>query len=132
MDPQAAASAYRQESFENAPPLKIVRMMYQGALRFIDGALECDPADPTSRFVHLVGRADAVVTELRLALDADQAPEVSADLERLYLFVESTLQRALVERSADQLPAARAVLATLLEAWSQVELDRGAAASGAA
>ena len=129
MDPHAAASAYRQESIENAPPVKIVRLLYQGALRFLDQAAQCDPGDPTSRFVHCVGRADAIVTELRLALERDQAPEISANLEQLYLYVESLLQRALVERSADQLPAARAVLVTLLEAWSKVELSTAAEAS---
>ena len=99
--------------------------MYQGALRFLDQAAQCDPTDPRSRFVHFVGRADAVVSELRLALDPARAPEVSANLEQLYLYVESVLQRALLERSTDQLPAARAVLATLLEAWSKVELGAG-------
>jgi flagellar protein FliS len=132
MDPRAAASAYRQDAFENAPPLKIVRLMYQGALRFLDAAMQCEPNAPGSRFVHLVGRADAVVSELRLALDAGQAPEVTANLEQLYLYVESVLQRALVERSTEQLPAARQVLATLLEAWTQVELDGAASARGAA
>lgn len=132
MDSQAAASAYREEAFENAPPLKIVRLMYQGALRFIDAALQCDADDPGSNFVHQVGRADAVVCELRLALDTTQAPEVAQNLERLYLYVESLLQRALIERSTDQLPAARAVLVTLLEAWTEVELDSGSAATGAA
>jgi len=132
MDPRTAACAYREEAFENAPPLKIVRLMYQGALRFLEAAAQEDPSDPRSRFVHLVGRADAVVTELRLALDAPQAPQVASDLERLYLFVESVLQRALVERCADQLPAARAVLSKLLEAWTKVELDASQPASGAA
>jgi flagellar protein FliS len=131
MHPRAAANAYREEAFESAPPLKIVRLMYQGALRFIDQAASADPNDPQSTFVHFVTRADAVVTELRLALDAGPSPEVAAELERLYLFVESSLQRALVERSVEPLPGARAVLAKLLEAWTQLELQADPAASGA-
>ena len=131
MHPRAAANAYREEAFESAPPLKIVRLMYQGALRFIDQAASADPNDPQSTFVHFVTRADAVVTELRLALDAGPSPEVAAELERLYLFVESSLQRALVERSVEPLPGARAVLAKLLEAWTQLELQADPATSGA-
>lgn len=131
MHAQAAANAYREETFESAPPLKIVRLMYQGALRFIDQAASADPRDPQSAFVHMLTRADAVVTELRLALDAGPSPQVAAELERLYLFVESSLQRALAERSAEPLPGARAVLAKLLGAWTQVELDAQSTAAQA-
>jgi flagellar protein FliS len=131
MQPHAAVHAYREEAFENAPPLKIVRLMYQGALRFLDQAAASDPRDPASPFVQLVTRADAVVTELRLALDASVSPHVAGELERLYFFVESSLQRALVERSIEPLPGARDVLAKLLEAWSQVELEADPAVRGA-
>src|SRR5688572_25957075 len=130
MHPRSAADAYREEAFENAPPLKIVRLLYQGALRFLDQAAASDPRDPQSPFVHLVTRADAVVTELRLALDAGPSPQIAAELERLYLFVESSLQRALAERSAQPLAGARGVLVKLLEAWNQVELQADPAVSG--
>ena len=66
MDPRAAADAYRSSSIENAPPIKIVRLLYQGALRFLDQAAREDPSDPTSGFLNLIGRADAIITELRL------------------------------------------------------------------
>jgi flagellar protein FliS len=130
MNQNAAAQAYKEEAFQNAPPLKIVRLMYQGALRFIDQAAASDPRDPRSPFVERLTRADAVVAELRLALDSGPAPQVAAELERLYLFVESSLQRALLERSVEPLPGARDVLAKLLEAWSQVELEADPCQSG--
>jgi flagellar secretion chaperone FliS len=129
MDPRSAASAYKLETVENAPPIKIVRLLYQAALRYIDHAARCDAKDPRSMFVDWLGKADAVVTELRLALQQDTAPQIAADLEQLYLFVEDALQRAMTERDAGPLAGARNVLATLLEAWTQVELDAGPAAN---
>lgn len=123
MDPRTAASAYKAEAVENAPPIKLVRMLYQGALRFVDRAAACDPKDPRSEFVTAVHRADAIVSELRLALDESFAPQLCGDLEQLYLFVESRLQGALVERDAAPLAEARSVLATLLEGWTQVQVE---------
>ena len=123
MDPRAAVSAYKNDNIENAPPLKIVRMLYQAALRHIDAAVRCDAKDPSSTFIDALSKADAVVSELRLALEKDAAPDVSENLEQLYLFVESSLQTAMTERDGSGLTGAREVLATLLEAWSQLELE---------
>lgn len=121
MEGRSAAERYRAASIENAPPLKIVRLLYKGALRFLDRAAASDPADPLSEFLECIGRADAIVVELRLALSAEHAPEVTAGLERLYLFVESELQRALRTRTREPLQGARGVLERLLSGWDQVE-----------
>lgn len=123
MNPNDAALAYKNEAIENAPPLKIVRLLYQAALRHLDSATRCEAGDPGSPFIDSLCRADAIVCELRLALETEQAPEVSAHLEQLYLFVEDTIQRCMRERTVDGLEGARNVLATLLEAWTQIELD---------
>jgi len=134
MNPNHAALAYKNESIENAPPLKIVRLLYQAALRHLDTAARCDAKAPDSPFIDSLCRADAIVCELRLALEKDQAPEVSAHLEQLYLFVEDTLQACMRERTSEGLDGARNVLATLLEAWTKIELDakNGASEVGAA
>ncbi|MEM6672734.1 MAG: flagellar export chaperone FliS [Planctomycetota bacterium] len=125
MNPHAsAAEAYLTSSIENAPPIKIVRMLYQGALRFLAQAAREDPSDPASRFIELCSGADAIVVELRLALDpeADDGPVVEP-LRDLYAFCERELQTAMLERDAAPLAAVERVLGTLLEAWEQVEVD---------
>jgi flagellar protein FliS len=128
MDPRAAADAYRNSSIENAPPIKIVRLLYEGALRFLDRAAQEDPADPRSNFLHLVGRADAIITELRLAIDHSLGtPEVTQNLERLYLHCEDELGKVCYERTTERLPAVREVLVTLLDAWKRIEFEGQAA-----
>ncbi len=124
MNSESAARAYREEAITSAPPIKLVRMLYQGALRFLDKAIESDPNDPQSAFVDSLGRVDAIVTELRFALQKDHAPDVSNSLESLYLFVESQLLQAQVQRSCEPLPHARKVLATLSDAWGRVEMSK--------
>jgi len=128
MSPDSAASAYREGALETAPPIKIVRLLYQGALSFLERALACDAGDPASEFVALVSRADAVVYELRLSLDSDRAPEIAVPLQQLYLFVEDQLQQAIRDRDPAPVVAARKVLATLYEAWSKVSVSGGSAA----
>ena len=123
MNSRDAAQTYKQESVENAPPIKILRMLYAGALRFLDRAAACDPTDPTSEFVHWTYKVEAIVSELRMSLDADQAPEFVATMQDLYGFVDRKLHEALGERRVEPLAEARGVLAKLAEAWSEIEVD---------
>ena len=123
MNPQSAASTYLEESLESAPPIKIVRLLYQGAIRFMERAGLCEASDPESQFVYWVSRAEDIVIELRCSLDANNAPEVVASLEQLYLFVEDLMQQAVRERSTDPLVPAQRVMKTLLDAWTQVGGD---------
>jgi len=117
-----AASAYRESSFENAPPLKILRMLYQGAIRFIDQAIELDPAADAAHFNEKLGRADAIVCELRCSLAREHAPELCDQLESLYLFVEKRIDDAFQARDAQPVREARVVLTKLLDGWKQIEL----------
>lgn len=125
MNHQFALDTYKRDAIENAPPLKLVRMLYQGAIRFLDRAMACEPKNPRSPFVDSVARADAIVCELRVSLDKQHAPDVAANLEQLYLFCESEMQRAMNQRDASTLPAVRKVLSQLLDAWNQIEVREG-------
>ncbi|MEM1453067.1 MAG: flagellar export chaperone FliS [Planctomycetota bacterium] len=119
-----AAEAYLTNSVENAPPIKIVRMLYQGALRFIAQASKEDAGSPASKFVEHLSNADAIVAELRLALDPEASGgEVVDNLTQLYLFCEGEIQRAMIGRTNEPLASVQRVLETLLEAWQHVEVE---------
>lgn len=125
-----AAEAYLTASVENAPPIKIVRMLYQGALRFLLQAEAEDPRDPHGTFIEACGNADAIVAELRLSLrDEFGGGEVVEQLKGLYLFCESEISRAMLDRTTEPLPGVRAVLVKLLEAWQHVEVEDARAAA---
>ncbi len=119
-----AAGVYAQSSVENAPPVKIVRLLYQGAIRFLDTAAACDPAQPNSKFTYWLGRVEDIVVELRLGVQSEHAPKIAEDLTELYLFIETSISRARHERDLKHLPGARSVLAKLLEAWTAIETGK--------
>ncbi|HED66088.1 MAG TPA: flagellar export chaperone FliS [Planctomycetes bacterium] len=123
MDPHSAASVYEQNTFESAPPLKIVHMMYEGALRFLDQAVQFDPQTQPTEFNDRLSQADAVVSELRLSLAPEHAPDIAEHLNALYLFVEGQIREAFLERTAEPIPAARDILETLLEGWREIQLE---------
>ena len=123
MNPRSAAKTYQQSSIENAPPVKIVRLLYEGALRAIDRAAACDPKKERRTFAQHVGKADEIVTELRIALEREPAPQVAEALERIYEFAQFEFSQALQHSDIQPLAHARKALATLLEGWKHIELQ---------
>jgi len=117
-----AAAAYKATRFESAPPLKLVQLMYEGALRFLDQAETALGTADLARFQERCLRAQAVVAELRVSLDREQAPELAEKLDGLYLFAEGEIRAALVSESSATLAPAREVLTTLLDGWKRLEV----------
>ena len=123
MNLQSAASTYTRTAIDSAPPIKLVHMMYEGAIRFVEMAERFDPVQEPTQFAQALRRADAIVSELRVSLEYEHAPELANNLNSLYLFVEDRLRDAQLGRTREPLPAARQVLATLLDGWRQVGAD---------
>ncbi|MFT4648887.1 MAG: flagellar protein FliS [Glaciecola sp.] len=130
MNNQEASQAYLAATIENAPPIQIIRLLYQGALRYLGQADQLEELRINNDFTSLLGKVDDIVVELRLALEygADGKDEVPRNLERLYLFCEDELGRAMVERSKEPLGNIKRVLELLLDAWRNVEVNSGRAA----
>jgi flagellar protein FliS len=125
MSPDTAAARYKEAAIDSAPPVKIVQLLYEAAIRHIGQAREIDPAADPRAFGERLRRADAIVAELRMALDPRPAPELAAQLNSLYLFVERQLQESLIAPSTEPLVPALDVLQRLLAGW------RGVQATGA-
>jgi flagellar protein FliS len=124
-DPKCAADLYLEDAVENAPPVKLVRMLAEGAVRFLDRAIAHPPEGDRKVFVGACQRADAILIELRIALVPVEGSDVAGRLESLYLFCEERIGKALLESRVEPLGEARQVLAVLLDAWQKVETPAG-------
>jgi flagellar protein FliS len=119
-----AHSAYQQGQVAASSPLRIVVLLYEGAIRFLRQAQQ-KFADPGIRG-HALGRAHAIVSELMIALDHERGGEIAERLESLYRYVLDCLIRANVAGDDRALGSALGVLEMLAEGW------RGIAHAGAA
>ncbi|HJK98634.1 MAG TPA: flagellar export chaperone FliS [Polyangiaceae bacterium LLY-WYZ-14_1] len=113
-----ALSQYRQANVNTASPVRIVVQLYDGALRFLREAMDAHArADLATRGAKL-GRAHAVVSELRATLHHDQAPELCDQLEGLYDFILDRIGEAAATGDAQVVGPAVEVLTTLRDAWA--------------
>jgi flagellar secretion chaperone FliS len=119
------ADQYLESAVESAPPIKLVRMLVEGAVRFLDRAIAASPKTDRKGFVHWSSRADAIVVELRLSLVPIEGSDVAPNLDRLYLFCEDRIAAALATDDHAPLREARQILSVLLDAWTRIETPAG-------
>ncbi len=115
-----AAAAYQNQQFDNAPPIKILQMLNAGAIRYLKVALNADVKSAEYR-THL-RMADEIIAELRVSLDHEPNPELAANLENLYLFMQRELSHAMLEGEISGINSSIRILETLLEAWKDVNI----------
>ena len=118
----APAEIYKLTRLESAPPLKLVVLMYDGALLCIGQAKAALDGGDLRTFHERCLRAQSIVSELRLALDPAHAPELVEQLEALYLFSEAQIRKAILEATSEPLESVERTMSTLLEGWSQIEV----------
>ena len=117
-NPQHAHLAYQRGQVGSANPVRIILLLYEGAVRFSRQA-QANFDEPAQRG-HALGRAHAIVSELLSALDHERGVHIAANLETLYNFVIEGLIKANVDGDRDALDAIIPVLETLSSAWREM------------
>lgn len=120
LETQRAISAYTAGQVSYAGPLKIVVLLYEGAVRFARQALA--RFDEPALRGHGIGRAHRIVSELLATLDYEQGGEIARNLDDLYRFVLDAFTRANVHGQRQQLRESIDVLERLLAGWKELEV----------
>ena len=114
------AQEYRKNAVLGASPAQLVVMLYDGALRFIEGGRLAMAAKDLSRQNESLQRAQKIVIELMSTLDREKGGELATNLASLYDFVLDRLMRANIEDAEKPLDEAARTLRELREAWVQI------------
>lgn len=122
-------NTYMQNQVQNAPPEKILVMLYDGAIRFLrQGRLAMEEGDLKGK-VEKMSRVINIVTELSNTLDFEQGGEFAENLDSLYWYMIRELTRANARNEPEPLDTVEEMLVDLRDAWVQaVEQQRGAVA----
>jgi len=103
-----------------ASPGELIVMLYDGAIRFTSAAETQLREGDIAKGSASVSRAVAIVGYLQSILDERQAPDLVAQLDRLYFRWSHTLTKANIEKDADVIVTIREEIMEMREAWSEV------------
>lgn len=106
----------------NASPLRLVIMLYNGALKAIYAAKTAIAHGDTAIKGEAISRASAIVDNgLRASLDVQAGGEIAANLDALYEYVVSRLLYANLKNDQASLDEAARLLSELRGAWEELE-----------
>jgi flagellar secretion chaperone FliS len=111
---------YLKASVTTATPEKLIVLLYDGALQALaraDRALATGTPNDAGRSL---GKALAIVGELRASLDWDAGGELARNLFALYGFVTDRLIKANVSKEREPIAEARLILSKLKEGWDAI------------
>lgn len=111
---------YFEQVILSASPVELVRLMYQKAIASVTDARDHLKAGRIRERVQSINKAYAILAELMISLDAEKAPELAANLRRLYCYMQERLIEANHTRKDGPLAETVRLLTTLADAWQCV------------
>ena len=112
---------YKYNEISTSNQGKLILMMYEGAIKNLNLALNCiENKDVSGKGLH-ISKTHDIVNELSFALDLKKGGQISEHLERLYQYILRQLTLANIKRTDDRpLKDVKNILATLQSAWQQI------------
>ena len=114
---------YFDEEVLAASPLKLIVLLYRGALDSIALARRYVKLGDIRARSRAISKAMRIMTELSQALNRADGGEVSRNLAEIYSYVATLLIRANTEQSDNPLAEAERLLGSLAEAWEKQAED---------
>src|ERR1017187_607925 len=97
--------SYRKVAAQTASPTRLVLMLYDGAIGFLERALagfECaDPLQFNQTVNNNILRAQAIIQEMNATLNMREGGEVSANFRRLYNYLHRRLREANLKKQKE-------------------------------
>jgi flagellar secretion chaperone FliS len=112
--------AYEQDNVIGGNPLQLVVALYEGAIDATVQALDSFETGDAFRRSKFISKAVSILTELMLSLDHDKGGEISANLKRLYSYMQCRLLEAHAQKNPEPVHEVKRLLNEVLEAWQKV------------
>lgn len=108
--------SYQRVGISTADPVKLVVMLYEGAIKFLSQAMTLMPDDAIAASEKIT-RGVNIINHLRNTLDMNKGGEVAINLERLYVFMRDELAIANIRKDTEKIQHVINLLSTVLEGW---------------
>ncbi len=113
----SAVARYKEVQQQTSTPGELLLALYDGVFRFLAGAQHSFATGHRAKGSELVSKSHAIISELLLALDYSQSPELCEKLASVYDFCLSRLTEANMKGDAQKVAEVIRVLTPLREAW---------------
>lgn len=113
----SAVAKYREIQQQTSTPGELLLALYDGVFRFLAGAQHSLATGHRAKGSELTSKSHAIISELLLALDYNQSPDLCEKLASVYDFCLSRLTEANLKGDPQKVAEVIRVLTPLREAW---------------
>lgn len=121
--------AYQTGAVFTASPAQLVLMLFDGAIKFLNIALEGfrneDPLEFNLTIHQNTQKAQAIIRELRACLDAEKGPEFAEKMTALYDYFDRRLQQGNLKKEKSPIEEIVRHLQVLRDAWKEMMQNAG-------
>lgn len=116
--------AYQSGAVFTASPAQLVLMLFEGAIKFLNIAVEGfkhqDPLEFNLTIHQNVQKAQAIIRELRACLDPEKGREFADRMTALYDYFDRRLQEGNMKKNSEPLLEVVRHLEVLRDAWKEM------------
>ena len=114
---------YKKTQIATANQGKLIVMLYDGAIKFLNIAVE-NMNPQTYDIVNTnILKAQDIITELLLSLNMQEGGEISQNLFNLYMYFKRTLLEANIQKNAEIIKGTLKLLKDLRDAWDKISAN---------
>ena len=113
-----AAEMYQQNSVKTASPAKLTLMLYDGAVKFCNIALEAIETDNIQKANVNIKKVENIIVELRVSLDMKYP--VAKEFDTVYDYIYRRLVEGNMKKDKEILQEALKHIKTMRETWKEV------------
>jgi flagellar protein FliS len=110
---------YQTMQIMSSKPEKLILMLYDGALRFIQVATKALEQNDIEQAHKNLIKTQNILIELMTSLDLEKGGDIAFNLFRIYEFMHFTLVQANVKKNPEPVRRISAQLKTLRDSWAQ-------------
>lgn len=112
-----------QTRMATATPHEIVHLLLQGARSHIATAQGNIERKQISEKGEHISKAISIIDGLKAGLDHENGGEISANLDKLYIYIQEILLKANLHNNIDLLIQANNLLADIHQAWKEIKVE---------
>jgi flagellar protein FliS len=111
---------YKETEISTANQGKLIVMLYDGAIKFLNIALENLPLKKYDVVNTHILKAQDIISELMLSLNMDAGGQVAQNLFSIYVYMKKLLIDSNIKKQPDGINEALKYLTDLRDAWNQI------------
>ncbi len=114
--------AYRETQIKTATPGRLIVMLYDGAIKSLNIAIELLEKKEGKLDVvsNNIIKAQDIISELMVSLDFEKGGEIAKNLFSIYMYMNRELLSANVKKEIPPLKNIRKFLMDLRESWNEI------------